>query len=277
MRAYRFPFIGFPAFINEVGVNIRNPSQRELLAVIFLLSLFMIFSPESVVAEFYKYIDKDGSVFYVDDLSKVPPEYQDQVQVYKEKYDYLPQDQRTAERAKDRERARELEIELQRQLDGELRRQAELEKAQKLRRHQADIEKRAETKVVIDGNRVLVPVLLGNNGIEVKALLLLDTGASQVVLHRNVADQLNIITRKKGLAVVAGGQTIQSEMGILSYLQVGPYTMNDSPVIILPYGGPTTNHNGMLGMNFLRHVRYSIDFENQVIHWIPLQNEAQND
>ena len=46
--------------------------------------------PLNLPAEFYRYVDKEGSVFYVDDLSKVPPEYRDQIDVYQEKYDHLP-------------------------------------------------------------------------------------------------------------------------------------------------------------------------------------------
>jgi len=230
--------------------------------------------PQGGFSEFYRYVDKDGKIFYIDDLSRVPPEYRDQVQVYKEKYDYLPQEQRSAERAKDREREHELELEHQRSLEGELQRQAESEQAEKLRRAQMEAEKKIETKVVIEGNRVLVPVLLGNNGIEVKAMLLLDTGASQVVVHRNIADQLKIITLTKSLAVVAGGQTIQSEIGRLSYLRVGPFTMKDPTVVILDYGGPAAGHSGLLGMNFLRQVQYSVDFEDQVIRWQPAQTKV---
>ena len=32
-----------------------------------------------------------GATFYVDDLGSVPAEYLDQVNVYKEKYDHLPE------------------------------------------------------------------------------------------------------------------------------------------------------------------------------------------
>jgi hypothetical protein len=58
------------------------------LIAVFLVWIYPMDSP----AEFYKYVDKDGQTFYVDDLSKVPPEYMDQVNVYKEKYDHLPAD-----------------------------------------------------------------------------------------------------------------------------------------------------------------------------------------
>jgi hypothetical protein len=53
-----------------------------------LIAVFLVWIyPMNSLAEFYKYVDKEGQTFYVDDLSKVPPEYMDQVNVYKEKYD----------------------------------------------------------------------------------------------------------------------------------------------------------------------------------------------
>jgi predicted aspartyl protease len=191
----------------------------------------------------------------VDDLSKVPPEYQNQVQVYKDKYDYLPQDQQSTVRQQDREAAVELETQHQQQLEQQLQQAEEQAQAEQMREAKEELDQTLQTKVVIDGNRVLVPVTLANGGNELQALLLLDTGASHMVIHRDIADQLSIVTQKKGLSQVAGGQTIQTEMGQLSYLDV--------------------SYNGLLGMNFLKNVQYNIDFRNQVIKWIPPQQQGQ--
>jgi predicted aspartyl protease len=230
--------------------------------------LYFLFPPE-VCPEFYKYVDKLGRVYYVDDLTKIPPEYQEQIQIYKEKSDYFPEDEKSTNRAKEQEAERELELERQRQLELELQQAQEREEAENLRREKMALDQQLETKVVIEGNRILVPATLSNNGVEIEALLLLDTGAAQMVLHRDIAEQLNIISLKKGLSQVAGGQTIQSEMGRLSYVKVGPIKMNDPLVIIINHEGPPLKYKGLLGMNFLRSVQYNIDFQNQLIRWQP--------
>ena len=88
---------------------------KELsIVLVVMLCGFFIF-PAKVLCEFYKYVDKDGKIFYVDDLSKVPSEYQDQIQTYKEKYDHLPADQQATARQKDQEIEQESELEHQRQ------------------------------------------------------------------------------------------------------------------------------------------------------------------
>ena len=231
-----------------------------------MLCGFFIF-PAEVLCEFYKYVDKNGKIFYVDDLSKVPPEYQDQIQTYKEKYDHLPADQRTTARQKDQEIQRESELEHQRQIEEELQRISEQETAENLRQAQEAREQILETKVVIEGNRILVPVTLVNHGSQIETLMLLDTGASQMVIQRDIADQLNVVALRKGLSQVAGGQTIQTEMGQLSYMKVGPIKMHDPIVIIINHEGAPVKYKGLLGMNFLRNVQYSIDYKNQVIKW----------
>jgi hypothetical protein len=51
------------------------------IAILFLLLL--VFASISPAAEIYKWVDKDGSVNFADDLNKVPPEYRDRVKAEK--------------------------------------------------------------------------------------------------------------------------------------------------------------------------------------------------
>jgi hypothetical protein len=90
-------------------------------------------------------------------------------------------------------------------------------------------------------------------------------------LHRDVADQLNIIALSKGLAQVAGGQNIRVETGQVNYFKVGPFNMEKATVLIMPYEGPAVSYSGLLGMNFLKNVQYTIDYQNQLIRWQPPQ------
>ena len=233
--------------------------------------------PPISCAEFYKYVDEQGRVFYVDDLSKVPEAYQDQIQVYREKYDNLSEQDRSQAMQKEREQMQQNEQEKQLRLNEQLQEVQAAEEAEKRRRDAEAKQKLMEmmqTRVIVDGNRILVPVTLGNNGIETVVNLLLDTGASQIVLHREVAAQLNITALKKGLAQVAGGQNIYIETGQVSFFKVGPFNMQNATVLIIAHEGPAVSHSGLLGMNFLKNVQYTIDYQNQVIRWQPPSEEV---
>ena len=80
--------------------------------VLFLLFLLL---PLELHAEFYKYIDKDGKICFVDDISKIPGQYKDTKSVYREKYDRLSEQERLRMLAKERK-----ELELLRKQEDEL-------------------------------------------------------------------------------------------------------------------------------------------------------------
>lgn len=124
-----------------------------------------------------------------------------------------------------------------------------------------------ETKVMIDGNQVLVPVTLCYGGNEVEARLLLDTGASIILLHRNVADQLGIKNAQSFDFMVAGGKTIKTDVTKLDYASVGPHRKEDIYAGIIEHQGPEVSHQGLLGMNFLKGLEYRIDFKRKVLIW----------
>jgi predicted aspartyl protease len=245
--------------------------KRIWFSINIIFFLLILLYPLALQAEFYKYVDKEGRIFYVDDLGKVPPEYVDQVNVYKEKYDHLPAEERNSRLEQEQRQQEELELERQRRMELELQQAAEKEEAERKREEQLAKQKELETPVTIKGNRVFVPVTIGNNDIEVQALLVLDTGASHTVVFRGLADQLNIIALKKMLPQLAGGQRIYSELGEVSYLKVGPLKVNKAKVLIINHEGPPVSYNGLLGMNFLKNFQYNIDFKRQVIRWEPAE------
>ena len=224
-----------------------NKLKVSFFLLIFSIMALLLLPPE-LRSEIYKYVDKNGTIHFVDDMTKVPEEYRGQVAVYEDKIEE-PSDVEA-----DEAQTRQLE-----QL------QEEEEKAREA------LEKALVTKVTISGNKVLVPVTLAYLGREVQATLVLDTGADLITIHRPIADQLHLPLNEKAEVRVTGGKIIRARVAKLDYARVGPYEAQDIQVLIILHQGSPVSHDGLLGMNFLRSLEYSIDFENQVIKWKPSQ------
>ena len=124
-----------------------------------------------------------------------------------------------------------------------------------------------ETSVILEGNHVLVPTVLGCGGKETEVLLVLDTGASVVVLHHEIKDQLNLRQIQKGKLMTAGGQAIDANIVKLDYVKVGPLTKKNLYASVIEHGGPPVKYDGLLGMNFLQDYEYRIDYKRKVIEW----------
>jgi predicted aspartyl protease len=219
---------------------------KKILCTILILCLVYFLFPVALHCEFYKYVDQDGKVFFVDDVSKIPAEYREDLRVYKEKYDHLPPEQRAImleKERREREKERAEEIAKERYLRG------------------------LETKVQIKRNLVLVPVTLGYEGNKIEAALVLDTGASIVTLHQRVADRLRIKELETAQTQVAGGEVLKSSVAKLGYIKVGPFKKRNLYAGIIKHEGPSVPYDGLLGMNFLRGLEYTVDFKKQVIKW----------
>jgi len=236
---------------------------RKVTFIFGLTVLALIGLTGTSIAEFYKYTDKDGNTVFVDDINKIPEEYLDDLDTYKQKYDHLPAAEKRRREEIDRriidQKASENRAWIDQKLDVNAR--AGTQPAGQKRYGNL------QTKVNIRNNKIVVPVKVGYAGNETTVLLLLDTGASLVVLHRGVADQLKLKALRSGKSQTAGGALIRSDLARLSYLKVGEITMHDPNVLIIDHEGPSVEYQGLLGMNFLRNFNYRIDFNNQVIDW----------
>jgi len=239
----------------DTAADPMNALSRKLLnriGICVLMIPVLCFLPVICAGEFYRYTDEDGRMVFVDDLSKIPPQFLDQIRTYKEQYDSRPEETKAILMERDRSgKGSQSNPTLREETVGTNQRQP----------------KALRTNIVIEGNKILVPVTIGHDGIETEAMLVMDTGATIIALHREVADQLEIKDARKARFRVVGGTTIETDVVQLSYVKVGPHVKNGLQAGIIDHEGVAVSHSGLLGMNFLRGLAYRIDFDNQVLEW----------
>ncbi|MGV8058176.1 MAG: TIGR02281 family clan AA aspartic protease [Smithellaceae bacterium] len=125
------------------------------------------------------------------------------------------------------------------------------------------------TKIIVRGNQVLVPAILIYGSREVNVHLLLDTGATATAIHDEIAGQLyiNLYKAKKAKGEVVGGAVIEASIIRMDILKIGPHTIRNMDIFIVPYNGASAKFDGLLGMDVLGKLSYKIDFAKQVIIW----------
>ena len=214
-----------------------------------LAALVLLLAPPAA-AEFYRYTDAEGQVHYVDDPRHIPDSRLDTMRVYKEEQSGASPtgtDQDTP------------------------RRRAEDAAAVSI---DADATGRSsptpavvESPVIIRGNQVLVPVEIGHLGRKTQANLLLDTGASFTILHQRAARRIMLTGRETREAVVVGGSRIPIHMADADYIRIGPYRIVNPQLAIIQHRGPDQGYHGLLGMDILRALDYTLDIDRGVIVW----------
>lgn len=124
-----------------------------------------------------------------------------------------------------------------------------------------------ETKIKIIGNQIIVPVKLGYLNKTLSASLLLDTGSSNTLLYKGVAELPNIRSGSLTKTRLADGRVIPLYSANIDYIIIGPYKIDDFQISIVDYHGVPETYQGLLGMDFLKDKDYHVDFNRKIIVW----------
>jgi hypothetical protein len=248
-----------------------------------ILVFWVLVMPLDSVAEFYKYVDENGVVHYVDDPGIIPEKYLDKIDTYHERRDFLPEENKQPATREETmpasgEVSSDLESvsgkpDLQNQGHARTEKEEQLDTLIKLLKQQqeenqsVDKARGIETPVKIRGNMVLVPVILGYGRNEIKTSMILDTGANVISIHEDVAEPLKIRDYRDTKVRVASGEILKAKMVELSYVKVGPHVKKNIDALLLDHQGRRAPYDGLLGTNFLRSFPHTIDFKKSVIRW----------
>lgn len=123
-----------------------------------------------------------------------------------------------------------------------------------------------ETAIIAERDRVYVPVTIRSAGRSKEVLLLLDTGATNTMIYSHAAEGLSLANARQGRATLADGRVVANVTGEVEAVEVGPAVARGINISIMSNVGDK-DHQGLLGMNFLKNFHYTLDLNRKVIRW----------
>ena len=219
-----------------------------LLLSTLVLLLVVSGSPEAAI---YKYTDESGRMVFVDDADKIPPRFRTQAGSMQEQGGGFSVDQ-----ADDDQQEQAVSI-----ADPNIEQQARTQTRREEKRRSY------QTPGMISGNRVMIPAEVAVGDRVAHLVLLLDTGATETVLHRQSLSSLQLPKGEKIKGRLAGGQNFNAEKISFGYIEVGPFRNEEMPAMVLANQGPQLPFDGMLGLDFLKDHPYRIDYERERVIW----------
>jgi len=113
---------------------------------------------------------------------------------------------------------------------------------------------------------VVIPVTINGSG---PYRFLLDTGASNTILSANVADRLGIPKGASRTLLTAGGN-LAVTVRLVTSLNVGTAQLENVGIAVANFDlMKTLNVDGILGSDYLRRFKVSIDYDNQLVNIEP--------
>ncbi|SKA25066.1 Aspartyl protease [Trichlorobacter thiogenes] len=123
-----------------------------------------------------------------------------------------------------------------------------------------------ETQIIAERDRVYVPVKIRSAGVERELLLILDTGATGVMIYQDAVQGIRLNNIRSGYATLANGSQVQQLAGTVDSVSVGTAVARDFEIRIMQQVGQK-DHQGLLGMSFLKNFHYTLDMNRKVIRW----------
>lgn len=229
-------------------------------------TVILLLATTDIQSEFYEYIDENGVRTFTDDPGIIPESKIEETQVHKEIYEDLPAEERQKRLEADQNEI----MAIQREREEERLRRERMRLIKQLEDEDALRKKKKEeskTPVRISNNQVLVPVTIGYMDNTVSITLLLDTGANITTINHDIAERLQLDNGVNSLAQVANGGIVETSISEVEFIKVGPKSISEPRIAVVPYVGNQRNFDGLLGMDFLKHFGYDIDFANGQIVW----------
>lgn len=139
-------------------------------------------------------------------------------------------------------------------------RQKEQVQSQLLQRQLEEEKKPKKVQFIEESQSIVVGVTLNK---KIEASLVLDTGASLVMLRRNIAEKLKIDLDKikpEGALILADGRQVKAKQIILESIKVEGVEAKDvEAAVILDEAGDLKIGDGLLGMSFLKRFNFKVD------------------
>jgi clan AA aspartic protease (TIGR02281 family) len=135
---------------------------------------------------------------------------------------------------------------------------------------------RKEIKTSRLGDHLLVSALLNGN---IKANLMVDTGASNVILSLQKARELGLIINKEDKAdakmKLADGTEVETKLCELASVNVDGAEVKDVFAAVLLNEGFFKEFDGLLGMAYLKSFKFQIDLEQDLLILEKLQDDEK--
>lgn len=243
-----------------------KPVNCFFYTIFFIVFVIFLSTASPLKCEFYEYVDELGVRNYTDDKSLIPERHRPKTTTHKEKYYHLDEAQRKKKLQQDADRIDALNRKVRSDLQ-QIEREEQVERDRQKRIERRNKLKNLRMPVKIVRNSILVPVSITYSGKEITTTLVLDTGASMTAVNQSVARQLNITQGERSAARVVGGGIIRTLTVTVDRIKVGPKTINKPRITVFRHKGSNSEEQGLLGLDFLQHFDYNIDYDNNLIIW----------